>query len=65
MIAEMCSEEDYDEMMANNDYNYLPILQRIKENLPVEFFAYFNDLLCEEEYDDFYSKFKKALLGGI
>ncbi|QFQ13275.1 hypothetical protein C7Y71_009800 [Pseudoprevotella muciniphila] len=65
MISEMCDEDGYNEMMKNNNYNYLPILQQIKEKLPAEFFAYFNDLLIEEEYDKYFDAFKKALGGMV
>jgi hypothetical protein len=31
MLLEICDEQGYVEMMKNNRYDYLPILQRIKE----------------------------------
>jgi len=64
MLAEMCDEDGYAEMMRNNNYNYLPILQEIKNKLPVEFFTYFHDLLCDEEYDRYYQASLRALQGA-
>lgn len=61
MVTEICSEEDYQECMRNNRYNYLPMLQRIKEQIPAEFYVYFHDLLCEEEYQWYYEQFKKSI----
>lgn len=63
MLSEICDESGYMEMMLNNDYNYLPILQRVKEQMPAEFFAYFHDLLCDEEYDKFNQAFMQSLYG--
>ena len=63
MLSEMCDEAGYEEMIRNNDYNYLPVLQQVKEKMPVEFFAYFNDLLCEEEYDKYNQAFMRSLYG--
>lgn len=63
MLSEMCDEAGYKEMMRNNDYNYLPILQRVKEQMPAKFFTYFNDLLCDEEYDKYYQSFIRSLYG--
>ena len=34
MLSEMCDEAGYEEMMRNNDYNYLPVLQQVKEKMP-------------------------------
>ena len=61
MLLEICDEQGYVEMMKNNRYDYLPILQRIKEQLPAQFYAYFNDLLCDEEYDYYKNAFIKSL----
>lgn len=65
MVTEICSEEDYREYMINNNFNYLPMLQRIKEEIPAEFFAYFHDLLCEEEYETYEKKFIDSLSGIV
>ena len=65
MLMEMCDEDGYNEMMRQNHYNYLPILQRIKEQMPTEFFAYFHDLLSDEEYDKYQQAFTRSLLGGF
>lgn len=64
MVKEICSEEAYREWIRDNAYNYLPTLQRVKEDLPVEFFAYFHDLLCDEDYDIYQRKFMTSL-GGL
>lgn len=61
MLMEMCDEDGYNEMMRNNDYNYLPILQRIKQEMPAEFYAYFHDLLCDEEQDKYERVFFRTL----
>ena len=60
MLMEICDESGYQDLMSRNEYNYLPVLQDIKNKLPVEFFAYFHDLLCEEEYDKYEKEFIKA-----
>lgn len=57
MLREICDESGYQDLMNRNEYNYLPVLQDIKNKLPVEFFAYFHDLLCEEEYDKYEKEF--------
>lgn len=64
MLHEMCGEEDYEEMMRNNKFQYLPILQQIKVKMPALFYAYFHDLLCEEEYERFQQAFMRSL-GGM
>lgn len=65
MVREMCSEEDYQVMMSNNGYEYLPMRYRIKKEIPAEFYAYFHDLIHEEENEDFYNKFIQSLHGVI
>lgn len=65
MIREFCSEEDYCEMMRNNGYDYLPILHRIKQEIPGEFYAYFHDLLHEKEESFYYKKFLDSLHGIV
>lgn len=65
MVTEICSEEDYQECMRRNNYNYLPMLQRIKQEIPAEFFAYFHDLLCDEEYEAYQKKFLDSLRGIV
>ena len=35
MVREICSEEDYQIAMRNNGYDYLPMLYRIKKEIPV------------------------------
>ena len=64
-LEEMGDENSYVEMIQNNSYNYLPILQQVKEKLPVEFYAYFHDLLCDEEQDKYEQLFLNALQGKI
>lgn len=64
MVREMCSEEDYQEAMRNNGYDYLPMLYRIKREIPGEFYAYFSDSLHDEERD-YYKKFIQALNGIV
>lgn len=58
---EMWSADRYDEEMKKRNYNYLALLLMLKQRLPGEFFAYFNDLLCEEEYDWYYKQFNKSI----
>lgn len=65
MVREMCSEEDYQEAMRNNGYDYLPMLYNVKRKMPGEFFAYFHDLLHEEEYEYFHKKFLESLNGMV
>lgn len=65
MVREMCSEDDYQEAMRNNGYDYLPMLYRIKKEIPGEFYMYFYDLLHEEEHDYYYNKFLQALKGIV
>ncbi len=65
MVREMCSEEDYQEAMRNNGYDYLPMLYNIKRELPGEFYAYFHDLLHEEEYEYYHKKFLESLNGMV
>lgn len=65
MVREICSEEDYQEAMRNNGYDYLPMLYRIKKEIPGEFYAYFHDLLHEGEYDYYYKKFLQSLNGIV
>lgn len=64
-LEEFGDEDSYVKMIQNNHYNYLPILQQVKEKLPVEFYAYFHDLLCDEEQDKYYQIFNDAILGKI
>lgn len=64
-LEEFGDEDSYVEMIRNNDYNYLPFLQQVKEKLPVEFYAYFHDLLCDEEQDKYEQLFLNALQGII
>ena len=65
MVRELCSEEDYQEAMRNNGYDYLPMLYRIKKEIPGEFYAYFHDLLHKEEHDYYYTKYLESLNGII
>lgn len=60
MLMEICDESGYQDLMRRNEYNYLPVLQDINNKLPVEFFAYFHDLLCDEEYDKYEKEFINA-----
>lgn len=65
MVREICSEENYQEAMRNNGYDYLPMLYKIKRELPGEFYTYFHDLLHEKEHDFYYNKFLQSLKGII
>lgn len=65
MVRELCSEEDYQEAMRNNGYDYFPMLYRIKKEIPGEFYAYFHDLLHEEEHEYYHKKFLESLNGII
>lgn len=65
MVSEMCSEENYQEAMRNNGYNYLPMLYRIKKEIPGEFYAYFHDLLHEQEYEYYHKKYLESLNGMV
>ena len=65
MVREMCSEEDYQEAMRNNGYDYLPMLYRVKKEIPGEFYAYFHDLLHEKEHEYYYNKFLQSLNGIV
>lgn len=64
-LEEMGNEDDFQEMMRYNKYNYLLILADIKQKMPVEFYAYFHDLLCDEEKDKYEQAFLNALQGKI
>lgn len=65
MVREMCSEEDYQEAMRNNGYDYLPMLYRFKKEIPGEFYAYFHDLLHEEEHEYYHKKFLDSINGML
>ncbi|GEM_PF-4343927 len=58
---EMWTEDRYDEEMKKRNYDYLPLLLMLKQRLPGEFFAYFNDLLCDEEYNSYYRQFAESM----
>lgn len=62
MVSEICNEDEYLAMMKKNDYDYLPILHRIKKELPEMFFAYFNDLLMSEEFDIYQKRFMEICI---
>lgn len=65
MVRELCSEEDYQEAMRKNGYDYLPMLYNIKREIPGEFYAYFHDLLHEKEHEYYYTKYLESLNGLI
>ena len=65
MVREICSEEDYQEALRNNGYDYLPMLYNLKREMPGEFFAYFHDLLHEKEYEYYHKKFLESFNGII
>lgn len=65
MVREICSEEDYQTAMDNNGGDYLPMLYRIKKEIPAEFYAYFHDLLDEREQDYYHQKFIQSLHGIV
>ena len=49
MLEEMCDEEKYRQMMKLHNNAYLPILEKLRLEMPDLFFLYFNDLLPIEE----------------
>lgn len=65
MVREMCSEDDFQENMRKNNYDYLPMLYRVKQELPGDFYVYFHDLLHEKEIDFYHKKYLEALNGMI
>lgn len=65
MVREMCSEDDFQENMRKNNYDYLPMLYRVKQELPGDFYAYFHDLLHEKEIDFYHKKYLEVLNGMI
>lgn len=65
MVNEICSEEEYQIGIKRKNYNYLPLLQAMKEDMPGLFFAYFKDLLHEEEYEDFNDELHKMVFGKV
>ena len=65
MMRELCSEEDYQEALRNNGYDYLPMLYNLKRGMPGEFFAYFHDLLHEKKYEYYHKKFLESFNGII
>lgn len=65
MVREICSEEDYQEAMRNNGYDYLPMLYNVKKELSGEFYAYFNDLLHDGEREYYHRKFIESINGMI
>jgi hypothetical protein len=65
MVEEMMSEEDYQIAMQKNGYDYIPILYRIKNELPDEFYMYFNDLLMDEELPKYEAAFNRKIQGLV
>lgn len=65
MVEEMMSEEDYQIAMRKNGYDYIPILYRIKNELPDEFYMYFNDLLMDEELPKYEAAFNRKMQGLV
>ena len=61
----MMSEEDYQIAMQKNGYDYIPILYRIKNELPDEFYMYFNDLLMAEELPKYEAAFNRKIQGLV
>lgn len=61
----MMSEEDYQIAMQKNGYDYIPILYRIKNELPDEFYMYFNDLLMDEELPKYEAAFNRKIQGLV
>ena len=49
MLEEMCDEEKYRQMMKLHNNAYLPILEKLRIEMPDLFYIYFNDLLPIEE----------------
>lgn len=65
MVEEMMSEDDYQIAMQKNGYDYIPILYRIKNELPDEFYMYFNDLLMDEELPKYEAAFNRKMQGLV
>lgn len=63
MVNEICSEEAYQSWIRKNNYDYFPMLSRIKNELPKEFYAYFHDLLHEEERNYYHQKYLRFING--
>lgn len=62
-LLEFGTEESFREAMTNSNYNYLPMLQQVKQRMPAEFYKYFNDLLMEEEFERYEAAFLRSLQG--
>lgn len=64
-LLEMGTEGSYQNSMSQNKYNYFHILQMVKDRMPAEFYAYFNDLLMDEERDKYEAIFMRNLNGKL
>lgn len=61
MLEEMCDEATYLKMMQANHNNYLAILGKLKQDMPDLFYMYFNDLLFDEEREEYNKAFCQSI----